>query len=937
MRLLQTRPVRSGWGCIGQLRVAVVAQWSSAAVNTLSFWGKAQPSEPERGPQWHPLPYHCLDVAAVGEALLTRHHGLRNNLSGLLGLPGEVTVPVACFLLCLHDIGKFAKRFQAKVPGRYPDCFGDDPASVPDRYDHGTGGLRLFDADDALFDLPGGSRRAVWRALVSAVVGHHGVPPQPTVGESRLTLRPDFGKAGIEACETFIQQARDLFGLPRELPPLARRRVRRASFALAGLAVLADWIGSRQEWFPYCEPDRDLESYWRSARKQAEHAVTAAGILPARSATHLDYGALIGTDAIPSPMQDWAHRVELPDGPALFMIEDETGSGKTEAALMLAHRLMACGRADGLYVALPTMATANAMFDRLAVAYRRMFTPDALPSIALAHGARDMHDGFRSAVLAAGCDEPSYSPDAGWDDASETTASAACAAWIADDRRRAFLADAGAGTVDQALLSILPSRHQSLRLLGLMRRVLILDEVHAYDAYMQREIERLLEFQAGLGGSAILLSATLPLSVRQRLADAFTKGVASEAAGQHLGDANMDYPLATVSGVGGTKSSKVPGQPRRARTLPVRFLRTMQEALASVEDAARGGQAVLYIRNTVEDVLEAHAALAAKGLDAEVFHARFAFVDRLRIEKRVVETFGRSGTPDTRAGKVLIATQVVEQSLDLDFDTLVTDLAPIDLLIQRAGRLWRHHRPHRTGRPELLVVGPEPIAEAGAEWFSRAFPRAAYVYKDHARLWLTAKVLSDFGSIESPGALRTLIERVYGDDAEGEVPEALLGRFFGAEGRAGADRGVANTNVLDLSKGYAWDGGAWDSDTRTPTRLVDDPQVTLRLARLRNGSIEPYASCTEAEEKWRAWRLSEVNISRRRVSGEAVPPEFAEAVQRARTEWTRFDSDKILVVLKETEDGDQNQQGVAVSGGDAPKDIQLSYSPQRGLVPDHRE
>ena len=231
---------------------------------------------------------------------------------------------------------------------------------------------------------------------------------------------------------------------------------------------------------------------------------------------------------------------------------------------------------------------------------------------------------------------------------------------------------------------------------------------------------------------------------------------------------------------------------------------------------ASGRQAALYIRNTVEDLLEAHAALAAKGLDAEVFHARFAFVDRLRIEKSVVETFGRSSGSEKRTGKVLIATQVVEQSLDLDFDTLVTDLAPIDLLIQRAGRLWRHHRPHRTGRPELLVVGPEPVAEAGAEWFSRAFPRAAYVYKDHARLWLTAKVLSDFGSIESPGALRTLIERVYGDDAESEVPEALLGRFFDAEGRAGADRGVANTNVLDLSKGYVWDGGAWDSDTRTP-------------------------------------------------------------------------------------------------------------------------
>ena len=906
-------------------------------MNELSFWGKAQPLDPDRGPQWHPLPYHCLDVAAVGEALLTQHSGLRQSLLDLLGLPSEDFIPVLCFLLCLHDIGKFAKKFQAKAPTLYRNCFSDDPSRVPDRYDHGAGGLRLFDADDGLFHLPSGPSHRVWRLLVSAVVGHHGAPPQPVIGENRVTLRPDFGKAGVEAADMFVKQTRDLLALPQALPPLEREGVRRASFALAGLAVLADWIGSKQEWFPYCEPIQDLQAYWNHAREQAKGAVEASGVLPAESNNHLDYGALIGADATPTPMQDWAKCVELPDGAALFMIEDETGSGKTEAALMLAHRLMASGQADGLYVALPTMATANAMFDRFAAAYRQLFSAGAFPSIALAHGARDLHDGFRSAVLAAGRHETPYSQTGNWQEESETTASAACAAWIADDRRRAFLADAGAGTVDQALLSILPSRHQSLRLLGLMRRVLILDEVHAYDAYMQREIERLLEFQAGLGGSAILLSATLPLSVRKRLADAFSKGLGNEEVTHHSVSSGMDYPLATVCGANVRTSTKVDGQPGRARTLPGRFLRTPEEALTAVEQAARSGQAVLYIRNTVDDTLEAHAALTARGLAAEVFHARFALVDRLRIEKWVVAMFGKLSTSAQRAGKVLIATQVVEQSLDLDFDALITDLAPIDLMIQRAGRLWRHHRPEREDQPELLVVGPEPIADADEKWFSRAFPRAAYVYKDHARLWLTAKALADAGSIESPGGLRALIEAVYGDDAELAVPEALQGSFFDAEGRAGAERGVANTNVLDLTKGYVRDGGAWDSDVRTPTRLVDDPQVALRLARVRGDRIEPYAPHVEPGEPWRAWRLSEVNISARRVGGEAVPSEHADAVRVAKMDWTRFDADKILVVLEESGAGDQTLAGTAMSGGETPTHLRLSYNPQRGLTTDKKE
>ena len=130
----------------------------------------------------------------------------------------------------------------------------------------------------------------------------------------------------------------NLFALPQALPPLEGEDVRRASFALAGLAVLADWIGSKQEWFPYCEPIQDLQAYWNHAREQAKGAVEASGVLPAESNNHLDYGALIGADATPTPMQDWAKCVELPDGAALFMIEDETGSGKTEAALMLAHK-----------------------------------------------------------------------------------------------------------------------------------------------------------------------------------------------------------------------------------------------------------------------------------------------------------------------------------------------------------------------------------------------------------------------------------------------------------------------------------------------------------------------------------------------------------------------------------------------------------------------
>ena len=244
-------------------------------------------------------------------------------------------------------------------------------------YDHGAGGLRLFDAASDRFDLPGGSGSRLWRPLISAVVGHHGSPPAPRDGESITVLRADYGKAGSSAALEFIRQTHELFALPPVLPGLDRGQVGRTSFALAGVAVLADWIGSNQEWFPYCQPPEDMGAYWTYARKRAGGALERAGVLPAPSIHQLDYGMLIGGEATPSPMQEWARSVELPAGAALFMIEDETGSGKTEAALMLAHRLMASGAADGLYMALPTMATANAMFDRLGDAHRQLFAADA--------------------------------------------------------------------------------------------------------------------------------------------------------------------------------------------------------------------------------------------------------------------------------------------------------------------------------------------------------------------------------------------------------------------------------------------------------------------------------------------------------------------------------------------------------------------------------
>ena len=484
--------------------------------------------------------------------------------------------------------------------------------------------------------------------------------------------------------------------------------------------------------------------------------------------------------------------------------------------------------------------------------------------------------------------------------------------------------------MDQALLSVLPSRHQSLRLLGLMRRVLILDEVHAYDAYMQREIDALLEFQAGLGGSAILLSATLPAAIRRRLSRAFARGLDEPDEGAELTKCNLGYPLATVRSVGVCLPTKISSRADRGRILPVRFLDSRDDALREAEAAAQAGNAVLYVRNTVDDALDAHAALANGDRAPMLFHARFALIDRLAREKEVIATFGKESRPEVREKKILVATQVVEQSLDLDFDAMFTDLAPIDLIIQRAGRLWRHDRHEREGQPELHVVAPRLEHDPDEHWFRRVFPRASYVYRDHARLWLTAHALDRARAIESPDGLRALIEAVYDEDADKCVPEGLLGVYFDSEGRAKAESSAAGQNMLSLTKGYVRDGGAWDIDARTPTRHTDDLRVTLRLARVRGGQVVPYALDAAPGEAWRAWRLSEVSVSARRVGDEAIPPDHAKAAREAKAEWTRFDKEKLLVLLEESETSGASLIG-SLRSADGSKTVEICYDSVRGL------
>jgi CRISPR-associated endonuclease/helicase Cas3 len=863
------------------------------------FWAKSG-RDGDPAPM-HSAPHHSLDVAASGLVLLT-------------AFPAPVAVPDAALaaLLACHDIGKFTRPFQAKVPELWPRSLGPYGKRAGFHDDDGYTMLcgPLARRLDLLF-LGWRGRTARW-PLLRAVTGHHGRPP-------RQFENPQLSPAVacpicIEAASVFIDEALAVID-PPPLPPFGLGERRRLAWFLAGLAVAADWVGSGRRWFvPVVAAEHaDLRRYWNEiALPRARRAARDAGLLPSPVSARTGFANIFPSIREIRPVQSWAENVAIPEGPALFTVEDATGCGKTEAALVLAHRLMAAGRGEGLFLALPTMATADAMYDRLKSAYRRLFAAGKTPSLVLAHGSRALHEGFTASILDGAADLRGDTSEA-----ADQPAGAQCAAWIADDRRKAFLAEIGVGTIDQAIMAVLPTRHAPLRLFGLSRRVLVVDEAHAYDAYMTEELRRLLAFQAAFGGSAIVLSATLTAQQRAQMNAAFLGGIRRTADP----DGATAYPLVTVASAAGVTATPCAMGSGLARRVAVERTGDTAAAVGVIAVAANAGAAVAWVRNAVDDAIEAHEALREAGLDPLLFHARFAMGDRQRIERQVVARFGRDSRLRERGGRVLLATQVVEQSLDLDFDLMVSDLAPADLVIQRAGRLWRHARGERPlPGPRLLLLAPEPIADPPALWLGSELRRTGFVYPDHALLWRSARALLAAGVIDTPWGIRALVESAYDDRAEDAVPPGLMPAASRAEGKDLTSAGIARQNLLQIDHPYERDAGLWDPDIQTPTRLAD-ARTVFRLARIEDGRVVPWFA---HQDRQRSWALSEVSVRSNRLAG-AHQDDIATA---AKGDWPRWDQPIPVLVLRPDAAGAWRGEGTDPQG--RPHDV--TYDPSRGLV-----
>ncbi|MBY4678209.1 CRISPR-associated helicase Cas3' [Marinobacterium arenosum] len=863
------------------------------------YWGKASPDPHTEGPAFHLLPYHSLDVAAVGWRMLDPLQPRCRQLATGLQVEPAWLQRWFSFCLALHDLGKFASAFQGLATGLSDRLIVADGRYPYDQRHDSLGFLlwreqlsqRLWQGAWQPYNYwkkPAHANRELvsWLGIVT---GHHGEPPR----EDLRGLERWFSDEDRQAAEAFVTALTELY--QPDFRPLTNaklyQRLKPVSWQLAGLAVLADWTGSDRSLFGYHAEPQPLTQYWDTvALPKAQQALQKIQPNQVSSRQISKVKELFPFIDQPTPLQQKAESVELPEGPQLWILEDVTGAGKTEAALTLAGRLMAAGRAEGVYIGLPTMATANGIYHRMRSSYRALFTEQSRPSLILAHGARELSQEFVESVrLSEQLADRSYRQD-------EPSATAYCNSWLADNRKKALFADVGVGTLDQALLTVLPARHQSLRLLGLQNKILLVDEIHAYSPYMQALLASLLRMHAAQGGSAVLLSATLPQQMRAAFSTAFRNGLQQPPAEL----VSRDYPLVTCCASG---AAEYPVASRRSvcRTLAVRQLTSLDQVSEQIRAALDAGQSVCWIRNTVADARAAWQLACEQNWTAPqqigLFHSRFAMCDRQAMESDVLARFGKASKAEQRRGQLLIATQVVEQSLDLDFDLMVSDLAPIDLLIQRAGRLHRHCRDadgnplaHAAGAagtdqrpaPLFCIYAPPATGEADEDWLKPHWQGSQWVYRHVGQLWLTLTVLAERDwRLRMPEDARELIEGVYGEPAQERIPEALQGLSWDAEGESLGQKQQGRLNSLKFEQGYcrkSADGDRWDSDIRVPTRLSND-SVTVALARLVGAELQPWAD----GERHR-WPLSQISLPEQewRRAQAMIPPELHELIEQTR-------------------------------------------------------
>jgi CRISPR-associated endonuclease/helicase Cas3 len=774
------------------------------------FWAKLERDADETPRDWLSLRAHSADVAACVEKLL-QVTILGDRLATLLGFnelnDGHVARLAA--LAALHDIGKVNNGFQARFDPSPDQWAGHvSPAISLLGSKMGLEVLEALQIEPILDWFESQSKGKAQIDALCATWAHHGRPVSPdsssTAFDDRLWSEHD-QNAPLDGVQQIAESIRKWYPRAFKSSVTPFPDVPAFRHAYNGLLNLADWLGSDTDTFPFDRPDDHLIEI---ARERASETIADKHLDPRPARRALGPRSPSFQDAVgfePYDIQQACFDLSIDPNGNLTVLESDTGSGKTEAAIARFIRLFHAGEVDGMYFAVPTRSAAKQLQDRVRGALADLF-PDQSerPPVVLAvpgYVRVDNLDGDPHAL-------PGY--DVQWPD--ERT-DAQQRGWAAESSKRYLAGAVAVGTVDQVLLSALQVNHAHLRATSLHRHLLVVDEIHSSAPYMRRVLQKVLDHHLEAGGHAMLMSATLGTTDRI----SYTTGRHAEPLS--IDEATeQDYPLVTHVDGSRTEPTHISAESSDyEKSIQLNLKPWAAEATSIARRAlsyARDGARVLVIRNVVKDCIDTQEALEAlAGPDSSYIfqtdgtqtphHSRFAANDRRALDDGIEATFGKQSDQDS---VVAVATQTVEQSLDIDADVMLTDLAPADVLLQRIGRLHRHpsrHRPRGFEGARIDVLVPEErdlsngIVESGDEYGSglAGDHGLGTVYNDLRVLETTWRQLEQDDQWRIPHDNRRLVERTTHPERLEAVAEELgdlwlehqryvLGERLGEEGHS---------------------------------------------------------------------------------------------------------------------------------------------------------
>lgn len=806
----------------------------------MSLWAKKRSEDGQQ--YWLPLIIHLTDTQNTINWLF--NHWLCDGQKQILmgNLSEEETQKLVKFVGFVHDIGKGTPAFQGKESYDHDEVLDDQLKAQLTR-----NGFINFDE----VHLSSGNKSPHARAgeaiienlkvpeSIGAIIGgHHGKPESGSpVGQIRdytANYYQSDNVANVQKPWRQVQEELFQYGLSSsgyqavsELPDIRQPQ----AVILEGLLIMADWLASSEylnqdqsvPLFPLISMDQSEQDINTTQRfRRAIRSWNLGGKWDPQKVNLADaYQLRFGFN--PRPVQKtMTQMIGDATDPGMVIVEAPMGLGKTEIALVAAEQLAYATGRDGVFFGLPTQATTNAMFDRVEEWLKVLAqTQDENFPIKLMHSKAQFNQEYQSLPNAI---------DMSNDD-DKSDGSVVVNDWFSG--KKSILTKFTVGTIDNLLLMGLKQKHLFLRHLGFSGKVVIIDEVHAYDAYMDEYLCKAIEWLGAYKVPIVILSATLPKSTRNMLIRAYLKGkygikYKRELQAPSDWEEAQAYPLLSI--VDGNQIKQITNFPGKSDQQPMQLKVTRldvsdDDLIAKVVQQISNGGVAGIIVNTVKRAQKL-AQLVPHDIKLMVLHSAFLATDRIAQETELQETIGKhKKRPDKM---IVIGTQVLEQSLDIDFDVLYTDIAPMDLILQRAGRLHRHkiERPTALQQPQVFIMGIKGPAEYESG--------STTVYGQYL-LMKTDHFLKD--TITLPDDISPLVQQVYDPETDHDVPGIVEARdkFDSDLTREQKKARVFQVKIPQLKLGktiHDWLGrdlGNVDKDEQRAAAAVRDIKETLEV------------------------------------------------------------------------------------------------------------